>query len=115
MKKQLRKCSAYVNIENRGFCNSYELVSYSTPVALLGMVDGEIIDDFGEIHECEGMALFVNDSYDCSNTTMQHVRKFCEDYIGVRANISDIRAALKSDNVLCNVYGGTVNVYRVSW
>lgn len=35
--KQLRHCSAHVNINEGMFCNSYELVSYSTPVALLGM------------------------------------------------------------------------------
>lgn len=43
--KQLRHCSAHVNINSNGFCNSYELVSYSTPVALLGMIDGTIVDD----------------------------------------------------------------------
>lgn len=115
MKKQLRHCSAHVNINDRGFCNSYELVSYSTPVALLGMLDGEFTDDNGEIREHTGMALLVNDCYDCSATTMQHVRKFCEDYIGVRVNIADIRKALANDNVLCHVYGRTVNVYRMSW
>lgn len=35
--KQLRHCSAHVNINEGMFCNSYELVSYSTPVALLGI------------------------------------------------------------------------------
>ena len=116
MKTRLRHCSAYVNIENCGFCNSYELVSYDTPVALLGMIDGEIVDDNGdEIHECEGMSLLLGEYYDCSTTTMSHVRKFIEDYIGVSVCIADIRRALKTDNVLCRVYGYDITVYRVSW
>lgn len=115
MKKQLRHCSAYVNIENKEFCNSYELISYSTPVALSGMVDGELVDDNGEIHNREGMTLLLGEYYDCSATTMMHVRKFCEDYLGVRVTISDIRKALKTDNILCNGYGGNIAVYRASW
>lgn len=54
--KQLRHCSAHVNINEGMFCNSYELVSYSTPVALLGMIDGTIVDDNGVEHEHHGMA-----------------------------------------------------------
>ena len=49
--KQLRHCSAHVNINEGMFCNSYELVSYRTPVALLGMIDGTIVDDNGVEHE----------------------------------------------------------------
>lgn len=113
--RKLRNCSAHVNVNNNGFCPSYELVSYSTPVALLGMIDGEFVDDNGECHTCEGMALLLSEDYDCSITTMSHVRKFIEDYIGTSVCITDIRAALKSDNVLCNIYGGTVMVYRCSW
>ena len=111
MIKKLRNCSAYVNINNMGFCNSYELVSYSTPVALLGMVDGTIVDDNGIEHEHNGMALLLGDCYDCSVTTMSHVRKFIEDYIGVRLTIADIRKALKTNNHLY----GEVSVYRCSW
>lgn len=109
--KQLRKCSAYVNIEERGFCNSYELVSYRTPVALLGMLDGTIIDDNGIEHEHHGMALLLGEDYDCSTTTMMHVRKFCEDYVGVSATIADLRNALKNDGAI----GYGVAVYRASW
>lgn len=108
MIKKLRNCSAYVRTENKGFMNSYELVSYSTPVALLGVIDGEFADEFGVSQECYGQALLLSSDYDCSNTTMQHVRKFIEDYVGVSVTIADIRAALKSDNVLCPY----VNVYR---
>ena len=115
MKKRLRNCSAYVNINDLGFTNSYELVSYETPVAILGMMDGEFVDDYGEVHTREGMALLDNDDYDCSVTTMMHVRKFIEDYVGVRCTIADIREALKDDNILCHVYGGDVAVYRCSW
>lgn len=115
MIKQLRNCSANVYIENRGFTNSYELVSYRTPVALYGMVDGEFTDAYGEVHEHSGMALFVGSYYDCSTTTMSHVRKFIEDYVGIRATITDIREALKTDNVLACVYGGDIMVYRCDW
>lgn len=97
---KLRNCSAHVNSNSNGFATTYELVSYSTPVALLGMVDGEIIDVNGEIHEHNGMVLLLNDMYDCSITTMSHVRKFIEDYIGAHINIADIRDALKTDNML---------------
>jgi hypothetical protein len=113
--KKLRNCNAYVNINSGWAYNSYELVSYETPVALLGMVDGEIVDNYGEIHEREGMALLLDDMYDCSMTTMQHVRKFVADYIGVNVTIADIRKALKTDNILCNVYGGDVAVYLCEW
>lgn len=109
--KQLRKCSAYVNIEERAFCNSYELVSYSTPVCLLGMIDGTIVDDNGIEHEHHGMALLLGEDYDCSNTTMMHVRKFCEDYVDVSATIADLRNALKNDTTI----GYCVAVYRASW
>lgn len=109
--KRLRSCSAYVNIDERGFCNSYELVSYRTPVALLGMIDGIIIDDNGVEHEHHGMALLLGDDYDCSNTTMMHVRKFCEDYVGVSATIADLRKALANDTTI----GYDVAVYRASW
>lgn len=109
--KQLRKCSAYVNIEERGFCNSYELVSYRTPVALLGMIDGTVVDDDGIEHEHHGMALLLGEDYDCSTTTMMHVRKFCEDYVGVSATIADLRKALKNDSTI----GYGVAVYRASW
>lgn len=110
---RLRKCSAHVNKCSHMFCNAYELVSYSTPVALYGMVDGEIVDAYGEIHTCEGMALLVNPNYDCSVTTMMHVRKFIEDYVGARVAIAEIRDALKTDNVLCCQYGGDVHVYLI--
>lgn len=114
--KKLRNCSAHVNINNRGFANSYELVSYSTPVALLGYVDGELVDANCEIHDVHGMVLLLGSYYDCSVTTMSHVRKFIEDYIGVTRTITDVRDALKTDNVLCSTYGGDVMVYRVdSW
>lgn len=109
--KRLRSCSAYVNIEERGFCNSYELVSYSTPVALLGMIDGTIVDDNGIEHEHHGMALLLGEDYDCSTTTMMHVRKFCEDYVGVSATIADLRNALANDSTI----GYGVAVYRASW
>lgn len=109
--KQLRHCSAHVNIEERGFCNSYELVSYSTPVALLGMIDGTIVDDDGIKHEHHGMALLLGEDYDCSTTTMSHVRKFCEDYVGVSATIADLRSALKNNGAI----GYGVAVYRASW
>lgn len=111
---KLRNCSAYVNMNNNGFTSSYELVSYRTPVALLGMVDGEIVDVNGEIHKHEGMALLLNSMYDCSVTTMSHVRKFIEDYVGAHINIADIRQALKTDNMLpCY---GNVAVFMVdSW
>lgn len=109
--KQLRHCSAHVNINNSGFCNSYELVSYSTPVALLGMIDGTVVDDNGVEHEHHGMALLLGEDYDCSTTTMSHVRKFCEDYVGVSATIADLRNALKNDSTI----GYGVAVYRASW
>lgn len=109
--KQLQHCSAHVNINNNGFCNSYELVSYSTPVALLGMIDGTIVDNNGVEHEHHGMALLLDEDYDCSNTTMMHVRKFCEDYVGVSATIADLRNALKKDSTI----GYGVAVYRASW
>lgn len=108
--KQLRHCSAHVNI-NEGMCNSYELVSYSTPVALLGMIDGTIVDDNGAEHEHHGMALLLGEYYNCSTTTMMHVRKFCEDYVGVSATIADLRNALKNDSTI----GYDVAVYRASW
>lgn len=114
--KRLRNCSAHVNVNNRGFCTSYELVSYETPVALLGMVDGEVYDEVtGEVFEHHGVCLYLGDAYDCSTTTMSHVRKFIEDYIGVKCNISDIREALKTDNILCSTYGGNVAVARATW
>lgn len=109
--KQLRHCSAHVNINEGMFCNSYELVSYCTPVALLGMIDGTIIDDNGIEHEHHGMALLLGEDYDCSNTTMMHVRKFCEDYMGVSATIADLCNALKNDSTI----GYGVAVYRASW
>lgn len=115
MIKQLRNCSAHVYIDNRGFTNSYELVSYRTPVALFGMVDGEFTDAYCEIHNHSGMALFVGEHYDCSITTMSHVRKFCEDYLGISVTIADIREALKTDNVLACCYGGDIMVYRCDW
>ena len=111
MIKKLRNCSAYVNINDMGFYYSYELVSYSTLVAVLTMVDGTIVDDNGIKHEHHDMALLLGDCYDCSNTTMSHIRKFIEDYIGVRLTIADIREALKTDNHLY----GELNVYRCSW
>lgn len=111
MMKQLRNCSAHVNVNEGMFCNSYELVSYSTPVALLGMIDGTIIDDSGIEHEHHGMALLLGEDYDCSNTTMMHVRKFCEDYVGVYATIADLRKALANDSTI----GYGVAVYRASW
>lgn len=109
--KQLRHCSAYVNINDNGFCNSYELVSYRTPVALLGMIDGTVVDDNGVEHEHHGMALLLGEDYDCSSTTMMHVRKFCEDYVGVYATIADLRNALANDSTI----GYGVAVYRASW
>lgn len=109
--KQLRHCSAHVNINGNGFCNSYELVSYSTPVALLGMIDGTIVDDNDVEHEHHGMALPLSENYDCSTTTMMHVRKFCEDYVGVSATIADLRNALANDDTI----GYGVAVYRASW
>lgn len=111
MFKKLRNCQARVFINDMGFCNSYELVIYDTPVALLGMIDGVIIDDNGIVHEHNGMALLVNDYFDCSVTTMMHVRKFIEFYIGVRLTIADIRKALKTDNCLY----GEVNVYKCTF
>ena len=115
MIKRLRNCSAHVEISNNGFSNSYELTSYSTPVALFGMVDGEIVDANCEIHEHHGMALLLGEYYDCSNTTMSHIRKFVEDYVGIRVTIADIRKALKTDNVLVCRYGFDIMVYRVDW
>lgn len=109
--KRLRSCSAYVNIEERGFYNSYELVSYRTPVALLGMIDGTIIDDDGIEHKHHGMALLLGEDYDCSTTTMMHVRKFVEDYVGISATIADLRNALNNDTTI----GYDVAVYRASW
>lgn len=109
--KQLRHCSAHVNINDGMFCNSYELVSYRTPVALLGMIDGTIVDDNGVEHEHHGMALLLGEDYDCSTTTMMHVRKFIEDYVGVSATIADLRKALASDDTI----GDGVAVYRASW
>lgn len=109
--KRLRKCSAHVNINEGMFCNSYELVSYRTPVALLGMIDDTIIDDNGIEHEHHGMALLLGEDYDCSTTTMMHVRKFCEDYAGVSATIADLRNALANDSTI----GHDVAVYRASW
>ena len=99
---RLRNCSAYVNSITNGFTTSYELVSYRTPVALLGTVDGEIEDINGELHDIHGTALLLTSDYDCSTTTMSHVRKFIEDYIGFKFNIADIRSALNSDNMLGN-------------
>lgn len=111
--KQLRHCSAHVNINNRGFAKSYELMSYRTPVALYGMVDGEIVDVNGKVHHREGMTLLIPPAYDCSNTTMMHMRKFCEDYVGLRVTIADIRDALAGGNILARVYGGDIAVYMV--
>lgn len=108
MIKKLRNCHAYVRITDKGFCNSYELVSYETPVAVIGMVDGCIVDDSGIEHEHHGMALLVNECYDCSVTTMMHVKKFIEDYIGVTLTIADIRKALKTDNYLY----GEIKVFK---
>lgn len=118
MMKQLRKCSAYVNYTNMGFgmgTTGIELISYRTPVALFGVIDGELIDAYGEVHECENFVLLLGEYYDCSNTTMSHVRKFCEDYLGVRVTISEIRQALKTDNVLAYRHGGNIMVYRCDW
>lgn len=109
--KQLRHCSAHVNINEGMFCNSYELVSYRTPVALLGMIDDTIVDDNGVEHEHHGMALLLGEDYDCSTTTMMHVRKFCKDYVGVSATIADLRKALASNGTI----GYGVAVYRASW
>lgn len=99
---RLRHCSAYVNAIKNGFTTSYELVSYRTPVAILGFCDGEIEDINGEVHDVHGTSLLLSPDYDCSTTTMSHVRKFIEDYIGFKFNIADIRSALKSDNELGN-------------
>lgn len=112
---KLRSCSAHVVAYNNGFCTSYELISYNTPVALLGMIDGEFTDNNGKCHTCEGATLLLGEDYDCSVTTMSHIRKFIEDYIGESICIADIRKALKTDNVLCNTYGGEIMVYRCSW
>lgn len=68
--KQLRHCSAHVNINDNGFRNSYELVSYSTPVALLGMIDGTVVDDNGVEHEHHGMALLLGE-------IIENLWKFC--------------------------------------
>lgn len=54
------------------------------------------------------MALLVNEHYDCSVTTMSHVRKFIEDYIGASVSIADIRKALETDNYLY----GEVKVFK---
>lgn len=57
------------------------------------------------------MALLLGEDYDCSTATMMHVRKFCEDYVGVSATIADLRNALKNDTAI----GYDVAVYRASW
>lgn len=111
MIKKLRNCQACVHINDKGFCNSYELFSYDTRVAVLGMIDGVISDDNGIEHEHHGMALLLNEYYDCSVTTMMHVRKFIEDYVGVSLTIADIRKALKTNNCLY----GEVKVYKCSF
>lgn len=100
MYKQLRSCTAHVydkewnngksiNIVSEAWAepvgpitNYYVLRSYSTDVAV-----------YYPAHEC----VYLLPDYDCSSTTMQHVRKFLHDVAGADATITGIREALAAD------------------
>lgn len=74
--KQLRHMSATVH--TRKFNNNvvYILKSYETIVAAYYPVANE---------------LYLGSKYDCSQTTMKHVRAFFSDYVGVDVSIPDLR------------------------
>lgn len=74
--KQLRHMSATVH--TRKFNNNvvYILKSYETIVAAYYPVANE---------------LYFGPKYDCSQTTMKHVRAFFSDYVGVEVSIPDLR------------------------
>ena len=64
----------------------YALFSYETLVAL----------DLSDLanNEHRGETIYLGPKFDCSMTTMGHVRKFLEDYAGWRIGIPAIRAKL---------------------
>ena len=85
--KQLRSSNAHV--ECRVYDDDsigYALISYETLVALY------IQDNAPAPHH--GRAIYVGPKFDCSMTTMAHVRKFLEDYAGMCVSIPEIRRRL---------------------
>ena len=93
--KKLRSCSAHVNTRTNDWgIVSHMLVSYNTPVCALGILDGEIVNDYtGEvINTCGELFIILRSGwYDYSITTMQHVRKFLADYYGENLTIAQLR------------------------
>lgn len=85
-KKRLRSCSAQVytcHVENDEEPR-YVLQSYSTIVAECFYAhDGS-------------WNVYVYPAWDCSTTTMSHVRKFIEDCTGVSTGIVEMRNAMKN-------------------
>lgn len=97
--KKLRSCSAhYTETRNDWGETSYTLTSYSTDVCMIGRFDGEIINcATGEIINADGQ-IFValrNGAYDCSITTMSHVRKFLVDVADWNVTIAKLREIVK--------------------
>ena len=64
----------------------YALISYETLVALY------IQDNAPAPHH--GRTIYFGPWFDCSTTTMGHVRKFLEDYANWRVSITEIRRHL---------------------
>ena len=64
----------------------YALISYETLVAL----------DLSDLanNEHRGETIYLGPKFDCSMTTMGHVRKFLEDYAGMCVSIPEIRRRL---------------------
>lgn len=82
-KKQLRHCSAWVYTElnpETGKVQGYMLQSYNSRVAWIG------------INQRTGEMWFgAYSRWNYSNTTMSHIRKFVEDYMGEHYNITEMR------------------------
>ena len=93
--RKLRNCSAHVTTNTNDWgITSHTLTSYSTDVAMIGLLEGEITNAYtGEIIDADGSMFLVLRAgwYDYSQTTMQHVRKFAADYWREPLTISDMR------------------------
>ena len=76
MEKRLRSMSATVHTRKYDNNVVYILKSYETIVAAYYPVANE---------------LYFGPKYDCSQTTMKHVRAFFSDYVGVDVSIPDLR------------------------
>ena len=95
-KKNLRSCSACVyEVSENGRPIFYVLKSYATLVAKIRVRQPE--------ENGEKFTLTLYPQYDCSTTTMSHVRKFVEDICGYSATITEIRECLKTGKPIYTV------------